>query len=180
MLWDLRPRFDSRRELELLLFTTASRLALGSTQPPIQWAPAALTRQLKRSGREADDSPPSNGDVMNAWSYTSLPQYVLMAWCLLSNGYIFKLRDFVKHRDSFTFTLQFEVHTCCRTAPYRIVSTNFAVCTNSHVTKRVFSLITSTNQSSRFLEVCVYIPKNSGRGSSVTWWSGFDSSWRHW
>jgi hypothetical protein len=28
----------------------------------------------------------------NAWSYTPLPQYVFMAWCL------------VKHRDNFTFT----------------------------------------------------------------------------
>jgi hypothetical protein len=28
----------------------------------------------------------------NAWSYTSTPQYIFMAWCL------------VKHRDNFTFT----------------------------------------------------------------------------
>jgi hypothetical protein len=48
---------------------------------------------MKRSGREADHSPPSNAEVKNAWSYTSTPQYVFMTWCL------------VKHRDSFTFTL---------------------------------------------------------------------------
>jgi hypothetical protein len=29
--------------------------------------------------------------VMNAWSYTSTPQYFFMEWCL------------VKHRDNFTF-----------------------------------------------------------------------------
>jgi hypothetical protein len=29
--------FDSRRELGIFLFTTASRTALGPTQPPIQW-----------------------------------------------------------------------------------------------------------------------------------------------
>jgi len=29
----------------------------------------------------------------NAWSYTSIPQYVLIAWCL------------VKHRDNFNFYL---------------------------------------------------------------------------
>jgi len=29
----------------------------------------------------------------NEWSYTSIPQYAFMAWCL------------VKHRDNFTFTL---------------------------------------------------------------------------
>jgi hypothetical protein len=46
-----------------------------------------------RPGHEADHSPPSSADVKNAWSYTSIPQYVFMAWCL------------VKHRDNFAFTL---------------------------------------------------------------------------
>jgi hypothetical protein len=49
--------------------------------------------EIKRSGREADYSHPSSVEVKNAWSYTSTPQYVFMAWCL------------VKHRDNFTFTL---------------------------------------------------------------------------
>jgi hypothetical protein len=47
---------------------------------------------LKRPGREADHSPPSSAEVKNAWSYTSTPLYVFMAWCL------------VKHRDNFIFT----------------------------------------------------------------------------
>jgi hypothetical protein len=34
--------FDSRRGLGIFLFTTASRTALGPTQPPIQWEPGAL------------------------------------------------------------------------------------------------------------------------------------------
>jgi hypothetical protein len=46
---------------------------------------------VMRLGREADHSPFT--DVENAWSYTSTPQYVFMAWCL------------VKHKDNFTFTL---------------------------------------------------------------------------
>jgi hypothetical protein len=46
---------------------------------------------IKRPEREADHSPPSSAEVKNAWSYTSIPQYVFMAWCL------------VKHRDNFTF-----------------------------------------------------------------------------
>jgi hypothetical protein len=46
---------------------------------------------VKRPGREADHSPPSSVEVKNAWSYTSTPQYIFMAWCL------------VKHRDNFTF-----------------------------------------------------------------------------
>jgi hypothetical protein len=35
--------FDSRRGLEIFLLTTASRTALGPTQPPIQWVSGALS-----------------------------------------------------------------------------------------------------------------------------------------
>jgi hypothetical protein len=35
--------FESRRGLGIFLFTTASRPALGLTQPPIQWVPGALS-----------------------------------------------------------------------------------------------------------------------------------------
>jgi len=38
--------------------------------------------------------PPSSVEVKNAWRYTSIPQYVFIAWCL------------VKHRNKFTFTGQ--------------------------------------------------------------------------
>jgi hypothetical protein len=55
--------FDSRRRLEIFLFTTASRTALGPAQPPIQWVPGALSLGVKRPGREADHSPPSNAEV---------------------------------------------------------------------------------------------------------------------
>jgi hypothetical protein len=55
--------FDSRRGLGIFLFTTASRTALGPTQPPIQWIPRALSLGIKRPGREADHSPPSSAEV---------------------------------------------------------------------------------------------------------------------
>jgi hypothetical protein len=61
------------RGLEIFLFTTASRTALGPTQPLIQLVPAALSLGIKRPGREADHSPPSSAEVKNAWSYTSTP-----------------------------------------------------------------------------------------------------------
>jgi hypothetical protein len=85
--------FDSRRGLGI--FFTASRTALGPTQPPIQWLPVALFLGVKWPGREADRSPPSSDEVSSAWSYTSTPHYVFMAWCL------------VKHRDNFTFTFTY-------------------------------------------------------------------------
>jgi hypothetical protein len=53
------------------------------TQPPIQWVPGTLSLGVKRSRREADHSSPSNAEVKNAWSYTSIPQYAFMAWCLV-------------------------------------------------------------------------------------------------
>jgi hypothetical protein len=55
--------FDSRRGLGIFLFTTASRTALGPTQPPIQWVPGALSLGVKWPGREADHSPPSSAEV---------------------------------------------------------------------------------------------------------------------
>jgi hypothetical protein len=59
--------------LEIFLFTTASRTALGPTQPPIQWVPGALSLGVKWPGCEADHSPPSSAEAKNAWSYTSTP-----------------------------------------------------------------------------------------------------------
>jgi len=46
----------------------------------------------KRSGREADNSPPSSAEIKTAWRYNFSPQYVFMVQCL------------VKHGDNFTFT----------------------------------------------------------------------------
>jgi hypothetical protein len=74
-------RFESRQELGIFLFTTASRPALGPTQPPIKWVSGALSLEVKRPGREAGHSPPSSEEVKNACSYTSIPQYAFMAWC---------------------------------------------------------------------------------------------------
>jgi hypothetical protein len=65
--------FDSLRGLGILLFTTASRTALGPTQPPIQWVPGSLSLGVKRLGCEADHSPPSVPRSKNEWSCTSTP-----------------------------------------------------------------------------------------------------------
>jgi hypothetical protein len=56
-----RVRFPAG--LGIFLPTTASRTAVGPTQPPIQWVPGALSLRVKRSGREADHSPPSSAEV---------------------------------------------------------------------------------------------------------------------
>jgi len=43
-----------------ILFTTASRPALGPTQPPSHWIPGSLFVVVKLLWREADYSPPSS------------------------------------------------------------------------------------------------------------------------
>jgi hypothetical protein len=47
----------------MFLSTTASRTALGPTQPPIQGVPLALSLEVKRPGREADHSLSSSAEV---------------------------------------------------------------------------------------------------------------------
>jgi hypothetical protein len=61
-------RFDSWWDgggggLGMFLFTTASRTALGPTQPPIKWVPRDLSLGIKRQRREADHSLPSSDEV---------------------------------------------------------------------------------------------------------------------
>jgi hypothetical protein len=55
------------------LFTTTSKLVLQPTQPPIKSVEGALSLGVKRTGCEADHSPPYSAEVKNAWSYTSTP-----------------------------------------------------------------------------------------------------------
>jgi hypothetical protein len=83
-----RSGFDFRRGLGIFIFTIVSRLALGSTQPPIRMAARG----------EADHSPPSSSDFKNTRSYTFTLPHAFMAWCLF------------KHRDKFTFTLNIQNH----------------------------------------------------------------------
>jgi len=63
--------FDSRQELGIFLFATASRPALGPIQPPIQWVPAVLSPGVKRLRHDANHSPPSSAEIKYAWSCTS-------------------------------------------------------------------------------------------------------------
>jgi len=57
------PNSNKMRWLGIFLFTTASRTALGPTQPPKQRVLGALSVGVKRPGREADHSPPSSAEV---------------------------------------------------------------------------------------------------------------------
>jgi hypothetical protein len=60
------------------IFSTSFRPAVGSTQPLIQWVSGAIYLGVKRSGREADHSPPTSAKVKKIWIYTSTPPYAFM------------------------------------------------------------------------------------------------------
>jgi hypothetical protein len=69
----IRGRNSSPGRVKNFLFSKSSRQALGSTQPPIQWVPGALSPRVKRPGREADHSPRASAEVKKMWIYTSTP-----------------------------------------------------------------------------------------------------------
>jgi hypothetical protein len=87
----------------IILFTTASRTALGLTQPPIQWIPGALSLGVKRLGREADYSPPSSAEVKE-WTELYLPFFSLAPQPSLGLGLLHKIRlNFLEASQQFSF-----------------------------------------------------------------------------
>jgi hypothetical protein len=65
------------------LLTAATRTVLTPAHSPIQWVRRPFTVGVKRPGREADHSPLSSAEVMNAWDATSTSPYVFMEWRLI-------------------------------------------------------------------------------------------------
>jgi len=66
------------RRQEIFLFSITYRHALGTTQPPLQWA-SALFPGGKAVGAWCWPVPCS-AKVKNEWSYTSSPPYTFMTW----------------------------------------------------------------------------------------------------
>jgi hypothetical protein len=96
-LWTGRLGFDSWQGLGIFLFNTMSRLALGPTQPPIQWVPGAFSRWIKWLG---------GGGW--SWPLTSCPGQESMELYLHSPITPSWRGAYLKHRDNFTFyTLYF-------------------------------------------------------------------------
>jgi hypothetical protein len=69
-------RLDGRGSIpgrnKIFLFCTASRPALGSTQPPMQWVQEGLSLGVKWARHEADHSPPANAEVKNGGTVSLL------------------------------------------------------------------------------------------------------------
>jgi hypothetical protein len=73
-----RGRSSSSGRVKNFLFSTSSRLALGSNQPPIQGVWGAIAPGVKLPGREDDYSPPASAEV-KMWICTVTPPYAFMA-----------------------------------------------------------------------------------------------------
>jgi hypothetical protein len=69
--------------MRIFFLATGSRPAMGSTQPPIQLVLGDITPGVKQPVCEADHSLPSSASVKIAWNYTSILEYIFMAWCLI-------------------------------------------------------------------------------------------------
>jgi len=71
--------------LGIFLFTTASRPALGPTQPRIQWVPGALPLGVKPPGVNLTSHLHLVPRSRMRGAILPLPQYVFMAWCLVKS-----------------------------------------------------------------------------------------------
>jgi hypothetical protein len=87
-----------------LFFTTASRPALSTNQPPVKLVPGVFSPIVKWPGCESDHSPPSHDELKNEWSCTALPTTSLWPGAWLSR-YVFVTCYLVKHRGDFILTL---------------------------------------------------------------------------
>jgi hypothetical protein len=67
-------------------FDTASRPALGLTEPHLQWIAGALSLGVKWSGRDAYHSPPSSVEVRMCGAIPPFPQHSFMAWCAVKKA----------------------------------------------------------------------------------------------
>jgi hypothetical protein len=82
-LWSGRPVFDSRQGQDILLYFAASRQALSSTQPPVQWVSGASTLDVKVPVLEADRSKPSSAEVKNGGAIPPRPHMSSWYRCLI-------------------------------------------------------------------------------------------------
>jgi hypothetical protein len=73
--------FESRQGLEIFLFSTVFRPAVGPTQPLIHWVSRALSLGRNRRGVKLNTHLHLVPRSRMRGGIPSLPQYAFMAWC---------------------------------------------------------------------------------------------------
>jgi hypothetical protein len=72
--------FSSQQPQEIFFSSPKlSMLAMGPTQPPIQWFLGALSPRVKQLGDDTDHILPPTAKIKKLWRYTSIPPYAFMA-----------------------------------------------------------------------------------------------------
>jgi hypothetical protein len=71
--------FDSRHEQGSFIIAKLSVSVLEPKEPPVQWVTAAVSSEVKRSGRVANCWTPFRAEVKNRWICTSTHSCVSMA-----------------------------------------------------------------------------------------------------
>jgi hypothetical protein len=74
-----KGRSPSPGRVKNFLFSTASRPALGPSQPPTQWVLGTVSPVVKRPGHEADHSPPASAEIKKMWICRSTSPCAFMA-----------------------------------------------------------------------------------------------------
>jgi hypothetical protein len=85
--------FESQQGQEIFLFSTESRLALASTEPPIKWVLGPLLLEIKQQWHEADylDSSIANVKMAELYRYSPVCLHTIV------------LNYVIKYRDNFSF-----------------------------------------------------------------------------
>jgi hypothetical protein len=79
------PGLNSWKGQEIFLYSLASRLALGPTQPPIQWVFRTLSPGVRRPEGEDDHSSSLSAQVKNGGAMPPLPHISLRCSASLLN-----------------------------------------------------------------------------------------------
>jgi hypothetical protein len=82
---DLGSFLGMGKEGVFIPLSPPSRPSPRTNQPPLHWVLRPLSQGMKWLGRVAEHSPPSGVELKNAWRYTSILQYVFMAWFLIKH-----------------------------------------------------------------------------------------------